>query len=308
MSLQSTYQSRKALLVDNLETMGVTGYDENDGLTTLINAVLEIGPTPGFDGIDLSSDKDILSAYDSESATLTAQLLSGSSPALVAGETVSFEVRKTSDDSLVETLTDITDSSGIATVSYLGEGVGDLYIKAVCGLSSETFSIEDCIDTDPLIADNNKFALTGSANVSYSSNGLSMVGTANATSLYLYKGTLPSNFVFECDVVSYTVGAYNWSAEICVSHTAISNGVNNGNKTRFGTFTDVNYGNTGFTYTDVSRVDAPYHLKVEIENGTATFYIDDVQKHQRSSGTTDFGLKSYNNRGVVIKNMKIKPL
>jgi len=40
----------------------------------------------------------------------------------------------------------------------------------------------------------------------------------------------------------------------------------------------------------------------------ATFYIDDVQKHQRSSGTADFGLKSYNNRGVVIKNLKIKPL
>ena len=132
----------------NLTTQGVAStWDE--GLTTLAAKILDItpGPTPGFDGIDLSSDKDILSAYDSESATLTAQLLSGSSPALVAGETVSFEVRKTSDDSLVETLTDITDSSGIATVSYLGKGTGDLYIKVFSSdriIVSETYDIEDC--------------------------------------------------------------------------------------------------------------------------------------------------------------------
>ena len=42
MSLQSTYTSRKQLLASNLATQGVTGYSSNDGLTTLINAVLDI--------------------------------------------------------------------------------------------------------------------------------------------------------------------------------------------------------------------------------------------------------------------------
>ena len=40
MTLSETYISRKQLLADNLEAKGVTGYSANNGLTTLINAVL----------------------------------------------------------------------------------------------------------------------------------------------------------------------------------------------------------------------------------------------------------------------------
>lgn len=96
-----------------------------------------------FDAIELTSDKDILSAYDEESATLTAQLMSGTTPVAIAGETVTFEVRKTGDDSLVETLTADTNSSGVATVSYLGKGVGDLNIKAECMLVFKICSLKD---------------------------------------------------------------------------------------------------------------------------------------------------------------------
>ena len=42
MSLSETYLSRKKLLADNLKSMGVSSVDETDGLTTLINAVLDI--------------------------------------------------------------------------------------------------------------------------------------------------------------------------------------------------------------------------------------------------------------------------
>lgn len=42
MTLSQTYLSRKQLLVENLEDKGVTGYTSNDGLTTLINGVLDI--------------------------------------------------------------------------------------------------------------------------------------------------------------------------------------------------------------------------------------------------------------------------
>ena len=108
------------------------------------NVTVTVSDASSFDAIELTSDKDIISAYDKESATLTAQLMSGTIPVAIAGETVTFEVRKTSDDSLVETLTADTNSSGVATVSYFGKGVGDLYIKAICGLLVQTYTLEDC--------------------------------------------------------------------------------------------------------------------------------------------------------------------
>lgn len=145
MSLRETYQSRKNLLATNLRQKGVTA-SGTEGLTTLINKVLDIN-TISFDGITLNSDKDIISyngGTQPESAVLTAQLTLDGDPAPVSGETVTFEVRKDSDDSLVETLTGTTNSSGVATVSYLGKGVGDLYVKAILrSFVSETYSIRD---------------------------------------------------------------------------------------------------------------------------------------------------------------------
>lgn len=276
MSLSSTYLSRKELLADNLNSMGVTTVDKTDGLTTLINAVLDIEPStnidldidctlsassasitvgesviltatllasydatpaslktgeitgatilfkdgnttvgtaytdnngtcsvtlsnlavgshtikavfegtanfdsadsstvtvnvgPLFDGITLTSDKNIISyngGNNPESATLTAQLTNNGSAVGVSGETVTFEVRKASDDSLVETLTGTTNSSGIATVSYLGKGVGDIYIKAECRLFIQTCSIKDIYYYNNATSANNKTDWTKINNV-----------------------------------------------------------------------------------------------------------------------------------------------
>lgn len=102
--------------------------------------IMDYSDEPSFDGITITSDKDIIST--GETATITAQLTSQGQPASISGETVTFEVRKQSDDSLIETLSDVTDS-GVATVSYLGKHTGDLYIRANCMLLSETCTLED---------------------------------------------------------------------------------------------------------------------------------------------------------------------
>lgn len=115
----------------------------NDLMSNTVSVTAE-----SFDGMTLTSDKDILSyngGDNPETATLTAQLTYEGEPALLEGETVTFEVRKQSDDSLVETLSDVTDSSGKATVSYTSKGAGDLYIKAECSLVSKRYSIIDAI-------------------------------------------------------------------------------------------------------------------------------------------------------------------
>ena len=112
--------------------------DENYTASSVSRNVTIVAPS-----LSLTSDKDILSyngGVNPDSATLTATLNAFDN----AGKTVTFEVRKQSDDSLVETLTGDTNSSGIATVSYLGEGVGDLNIKAECRLLTQIFAIEDC--------------------------------------------------------------------------------------------------------------------------------------------------------------------
>ena len=100
--------------------------------------------TGSFDGMVVVCDKSILSAADGEFATVSAQLTSGGFPVPFAGELITFEVRKQSDDSLVETLTDTTDGTGKASVEYFGKGVGDLYIKVGCRSVIETYDIEDC--------------------------------------------------------------------------------------------------------------------------------------------------------------------
>lgn len=123
------------------------GVDSNE------SASITISESSLFDGITLTSDKDILNyngGTNPESATLTAQLTKNGANANVSGKTVTFEVRKDSDDSLVETLTGTTDSSGKAIVYYSGKAVGDISIKAECMYLTKTYVLQDYLFKPPL--------------------------------------------------------------------------------------------------------------------------------------------------------------
>lgn len=91
--------------------------------------------------LSLATDMSILSSIDDDYCVLSATL----DDLNKSNKTVTFEVRKQSDDSLVESLTAKTNSSGIATVSYYGKGAGELHIKATCGLLIQTCDIIDTI-------------------------------------------------------------------------------------------------------------------------------------------------------------------
>ena len=134
-----TVSIEDSTLAFNLGTYN--GYKMNNVIATYYDRT---PPVPSFDGITLTGNKNILSAADSEYVTLEAQLTDGGSAASVEGETVTFTIYKDSDDSVVTTLTADTNSSGVATVSYYGQGTGDIYIQAECTFVSETYSIEDC--------------------------------------------------------------------------------------------------------------------------------------------------------------------
>ena len=136
MSLSETYLSRKKLLANNLKSMGVSSVDETEGLTTLINAVLDIEPSIG--GLDLDTSLIITTTQESirlgESIILTSTLqasyddttvtdvdLSG----VLTGATVKFYNGTT----LLGTA--ITDLNGVATYTYTPSQLGNFTFHTV---------------------------------------------------------------------------------------------------------------------------------------------------------------------------------
>lgn len=196
--LQTGEITGATILFKNGSTIIGTGTTDSNGVATLtytptvsettlsINAVFE--GTDNFnrassnnvsievnDYIDLTSDKDILSYVDGDEAVLTATLYSPDK----IDKTVTFEVRKQSDDSLIETLTAVTDNSGIATVGYTSKHANLLNIKAISG------SLSDVTQIDDLLYYNNGDHVTGMTidnGVSCTSNGSYITITTNTNS------------------------------------------------------------------------------------------------------------------------------
>ena len=137
MSLNSSLQTLGQLMATNLQSKGVTA-NASDGLTTLANKILQVGPTPIGYNLELTSDKNILSFYDHEYCVLTATLLDSNGNG-VSGEEIVFKAN----GGLLNTV--ITGDNGVATVSYNSQGVGDVTITAECMNLTKTLSIEDCI-------------------------------------------------------------------------------------------------------------------------------------------------------------------
>ena len=140
-TLNGALQELGETMADNLTTMGVPStYDE--GLTTLAQKILSIGPTPPTPtpaSVDLTGTKSILSYADSEQSVLTATVLdSNDNP--VEG----VDVNLYNGSTLWDTLT--TDSSGECSKTYSSAGSGDITFTAeVDGtLLTKTYDIEDC--------------------------------------------------------------------------------------------------------------------------------------------------------------------
>jgi hypothetical protein len=92
-----------------------------------------------YDGISLSSDKNLISYYSGESTILSAQLLDNEdNPVTTEGISIDFIVDNTSLG------TADTDNQGIATLEYTATGYGDMSITATDGsIESDTVEIED---------------------------------------------------------------------------------------------------------------------------------------------------------------------
>lgn len=136
----------------------------------------------------------------------------------VSGEGVVFELYKVSDDSLVDTLTAVTNSSGVATVSYVGKDAGSLYIQ-VRMFVSKTYSVIDGVYYDPCVTGSTASwvqngttgsnTLTNNGRVITGDNGIAMffAQKVGQTGMYCWNEPLTVEF----DAVSVT-GAVRFQA------------------------------------------------------------------------------------------------
>ena len=154
-----------------------------------------------IDAINLVSDKNILSYYDSESATLSATVLDDEDN-VVVGQIVEFFKGNTSLG------TAITNSSGVATKSYASTGSGDVSLTATCDeVTATAITIEDCYYYSP-------------TEISYTSS--STVVETKICDIFDING---QNFVFEFDIKngSQTGGGWNIGATAQYSPPSTAN-------------------------------------------------------------------------------------
>lgn len=190
MSLQDTYQDCKDLIATNLTTMGVTSVTGEDGLTTLANAILDV-PSGGSQTLTLTSNKTILSKYDSETCTLTATLTGGT----IEGQTITFYKGSTS----IGTAT--TDNTGVATKTYTSNADGDLTFKATTNtIESNTVNIEDCYWFDPCTSDKTS-EYTKTCGLTYDSNGYYVLSASNDAQYLTHPiGSVSEPCIVECEL------------------------------------------------------------------------------------------------------------
>lgn len=98
------------------------------------------------DTINITSTKDILSAHDSESATITATL---SSEDITIPNTELDYTIVDKDDNLLDDGTVTTDANGEASIVYTATGVGDVTVTfSLHSLLQKTYNLEDCVRSD----------------------------------------------------------------------------------------------------------------------------------------------------------------
>lgn len=257
MSLNSSLQTLGQLMATNLQRKKVTA-NASDGLTTLANKILQVGPTPIGYNLKLTSDKNILSFYDNEYCVLTATLLDSNGNG-VSGEEIVFKAN----GGVLGTV--ITGDNGVAQCTYQSTGVGDVTITAECMALQETCSIEDCIIANV----NASYTGTSTSDTVYSLGYDEITDLSNVDFEFSFKFHQTS---YGCDVC---LGA---SSEFTVSpiksNYRIFIGNSGGGNTRYGYRTTSTINAGGTTSGEVS-LNTTHNMKIVKEGTLFKYYLND---------------------------------
>ena len=257
MSLNSSLQILGQLMATNLQSKGVTA-NASDGLTTLANKILQVGPTPIGHNLELTSDKNILSFYDNEYCVLTATLLDSNGNG-VSGEEIVFKAN----GGLLGTV--ITGGNGVAEYTYQSTGVGDVTITAEGMNLTKTLSIEDCIIANV----NASYTGTSTSDTVYSLGYDEIADLSSIDFEFSFKFHQTS---YGCDVC---LGA---SSEFSVSPIKSNYRVFIGNSgdgnTRYG-YRTTSTNNTGGSTSGEVSLNTTHNMKIVKEGTLFNYYLND---------------------------------
>jgi hypothetical protein len=265
-----------------------------------------VPPTPSFDGVSLTSDKSILSYADSDTCTLTVQLLDDGSPASVSGESVDLFVNGDYEATV------ITNSSGVASYNYVSTGVGDMSWTAEANnYSSEEITIEDCYLYDTGSADKSSKFATNNVTIMHNTDHYeATTNVANGTVTLLQN---IDNYNAEFDMQSSTTGMG------CGVFNSTSNHYNAFYLKMWGTTTQIYTSNATGTESSKkninhSRQNDWYNMTITKQGNSVTITIkrngSQIGTHTLSISTgINLGMiNAYADRIYSFKNMKVKSL
>jgi len=195
------------------------------------------------ESLTLTADKSII--QKTETSTVTATLKQSGLP--LTGKTLNYQVKH--GNTVISSGTKTTNSSGQATISYTGTGVGDVSVIVSYGsLLQETYELGDYILYDE--------ATTGKKSTYWTDNGLTVTTTATETTLsdlaqdYVSTKTLNGDFqvVFEIKTVgSCRFGVTNSDkSKTALKYGYYNNWTSNRITRRNGAFTFEQYNGTSW--------------------------------------------------------------
>ena len=157
---------------------------------------------------------------------------------------------------------------------------------------------------DSQTVDKSRYTVTtGTANLSYSNNGFKCVGTANVDVFVKNTAlTLPTNYEAEFTVTERITDSANHYGGLCFDDALFNFGKTTLSYYRLSTVSSLGSVNYSLQDGDV--------IKVRMENNTCSIYINEVLKISKSSinNTGIYQHRAYNNRGLTIKDLKVKQL
>ena len=286
-------------LIEYIDDLIGDDYVSPSQLLEVQEAIEYINRTVHSYELDLTCSESIIQSGGT--SVLTATLTDDSVP--VANETISFKVYL--NGSLIETLTGVTNSNGVATASYTGRGDGyvDIVAELDSAVQSNTLTIEDCLLYDDCTTDKGYWDATHKLNatLSFSSDGIALNGTQSEEAYVLLDITYPTNYQLECEVTGFnkpdgSTGVFGTGgilfADIGSSKVAI-----------------YPFGNWSERAEYTGTLNIGDILKFEVNNGTVSVYKNNTLIGSKSQVTpTDFLIDTWSTRGISLKDLKIKPL
>ena len=198
-----------------------------------------------------------------------------------------------------------TNSSGIASKTYSSAGVGDVSFTAEVGsLSSETYTVEDCINYDSLTSASGKWTIPSGVSSDYTSNGWKTTSSA-------YKQVkLTDKLTSDCSV-EFTVVDYSNTNNNGVIIYAYTNGESTPNQAiLLGGTSNASNRKVFNTLLSHDLIKGEVY-RIEYTSSTLKVYEGDTLLGQASSSVglpTRFEFHVSENRWARYKDLKVKPL